>query len=62
MSLDKCVLKPVKNCWNKLMINYNRDFPGQLLPNDEFLRKLKIVYEESFKYENILSGFRIKFS
>lgn len=56
--LDKCVFKPIKTAWNNEMLRFNRDFPGQLLPNSEFSSKLKIIWETSFKSEYLISGFR----
>lgn len=56
--LDKCVFKPIKTRWNNEIIKYNRDFPGKILPNDEFSLKIKIIWEEAFKAEYLISGFR----
>jgi hypothetical protein len=40
------------------MLKFNRDFPGRILPNEEFSKRIKIVWEQAFKSENLISGFR----
>ncbi|KAG5862253.1 hypothetical protein JTB14_002584 [Gonioctena quinquepunctata] len=56
--LDKCVFKPIKTMWNKEMVDFNRTFPARILPNEDFSKRIKNVWEDAFKSEYLISGFR----
>ncbi|KAG5880838.1 hypothetical protein JTB14_027619 [Gonioctena quinquepunctata] len=56
--LDKCVFKPIKTMWNKEMVDFNRTFPGRILPNEDFSKRIKNVWEGASKSEYLISGFR----
>ncbi|KAG5876602.1 hypothetical protein JTB14_021569 [Gonioctena quinquepunctata] len=56
--LDKCVFKPIKTMWNKEMVDFNRTFPGRILPNEDFSKRMKKFWEDAFKSESLISGFR----
>ncbi|KAG5878335.1 hypothetical protein JTB14_035262 [Gonioctena quinquepunctata] len=56
--LDKCVFKPIKTIWNKEMVDFNGTFPGRILPNGDFSKRIKSVWEGAFKSEYLISGFR----
>ncbi|KAG5899270.1 hypothetical protein JTB14_035448 [Gonioctena quinquepunctata] len=52
------ICKPIKTMWNKEMVDFNRTLPGRILPNEDFSKKIKHVWEGAFKSEYLISGFR----
>ncbi|KAG5880332.1 hypothetical protein JTB14_017935 [Gonioctena quinquepunctata] len=38
--------------------DFNRTFPGRILPNEDFSKRIKNVWEGAFKSEYLISGFR----
>lgn len=56
--LDKTVFKTMKTDWKVLLLEYNRKNPGKNLTKAEFVEKIGVLWEESFKPRNIKSGFQ----
>ena len=59
--LDKCVFGPIKTAWEKLLIAHGKKKMGTgsgRLTKGEFTELLGIVWANSMKAENIISGFR----
>lgn len=55
--LDKAVFRPVKQCWNELLMAENRANPCSRISKRRFSELLKDCWIQSFKSQSIKSGF-----